>query len=242
MPPPSRGWRRSFSPSPSRNSPAAPANSHRRAARRRLARGSQNRRVRRQKFREAGLDTRIDVYKVWLNLPGEILVEATAPAGLKMRGPTREHVEGDPYQDDPRVVTPFNSGSPSGEVEAEVVYANYARPEDFRTLKQMGIDVRGKVVIARYGQNFRGVKALAAQENGAAALILYSDPIRRRILPWRPLSRRTLSPRHRRAARLGPVHLRVSRRPHHPRLCLHPRSSQSQRRAPQNAAVSPKFR
>jgi N-acetylated-alpha-linked acidic dipeptidase len=73
-------------------------------------------------------------------------------------------------------VTPFNSGSRSGEVEAEVVYANYARPEDFRKLEQMGIDVRGKVVIARYGQNFRGVKALTAQENGAVALLIYSDP------------------------------------------------------------------
>ena len=114
---------------------------------------------------------------MWLNLPREVLVEATAPAGLKMRGPTREHVEGDPYQDDPRVVTPFNGGSPSGEAEAEIVYANYARPEDFRKLKQMGIEVRGKIVIARYGQNFRGVKALAAQEAGAAALIIYSDPV-----------------------------------------------------------------
>lgn len=130
-----------------------------------------------KKFREAGLETRIDAYKVWFNLPKEILVEATAPAGLIMRGPSREHVEGDPYQDDPRVVMPFNSSSPSGEAEAELVYANYGRPEDFRRLKQMGIDVRGKVVIARYGQNFRGVKALAAQENGAVALIIYSDPI-----------------------------------------------------------------
>jgi N-acetylated-alpha-linked acidic dipeptidase len=130
-----------------------------------------------KKFREAGLDTRIDTYKVWLNLPREILVEATAPADLAMRGPSREHVEGDPFQDDPRIVTPFNGGSPSGEVEAELVYANYARPEDFRRLKQMGVDVRGKILIARYGQNFRGVKALAAQENGAAALIIYSDPM-----------------------------------------------------------------
>ena len=128
-----------------------------------------------RKFREAGLETRIDAYRVWLNLPREILVEATAPAGLKMRGPTREHVAGDPYQDDPRVVTPFNGGSPSGEVEAEVVYANYARPEDFRKLKQMGIEVRGKIVIARYGQKIRGVKALTAQKAGAAALIIYSD-------------------------------------------------------------------
>lgn len=129
------------------------------------------------KFREAGLETRIDAYKVWINQPREILVEATAPKGLTMRGPTREHVAGDPYQDDPRVVEPFNGGSPSGDVEADVVYANYGRPEDFRTLKKMGVDVRGKIVIARYGQNFRGVKALAAQENGAAGLILYSDPM-----------------------------------------------------------------
>ena len=129
-----------------------------------------------QKFREAGLETRIDSYAVWLNLPKQILVEATAPAGLKMRGPTREHVEGDPYQDDARVVMPFNGSSASGEVEAEVVYANYARPEDFRKLREMGVDVKGKIVIARYGQNFRGVKALTAQQAGAAALIIYSDP------------------------------------------------------------------
>jgi N-acetylated-alpha-linked acidic dipeptidase len=129
-----------------------------------------------QKFREAGLDTRIDAYKVWLNLPKQILVEATAPAGLKMRGPSREHVEGDPYQDDARVVMPFSGGSPSGEVEAEIVYANYGRPEDFRKLHEMGVDVRGKIVIARYGQNFRGVKALTAQEAGAVGLIVYSDP------------------------------------------------------------------
>jgi N-acetylated-alpha-linked acidic dipeptidase len=129
-----------------------------------------------RKFREAGLETRMDEYKVWLNLPREIVVEATAPEGLKMHGPNREYVEGDPYQDDPRVVTPFNGSSPSGDVEAEVVYANYGRPEDFRKLKQMGVDVHGKIVIARYGQNFRGVKALAAQEAGAAALLIYSDP------------------------------------------------------------------
>jgi N-acetylated-alpha-linked acidic dipeptidase len=129
------------------------------------------------KFREAGLETRIDEYKVWLNLPREILVEATAPANLQMHGPTRERVEGDTFQDDPRVVTPFCGSSPSGDVEAEVVYANYARPEDFSRLRQMGIDVRGRIVIARFGQNFRGVKALTAQEAGAAALIVYSDPI-----------------------------------------------------------------
>jgi N-acetylated-alpha-linked acidic dipeptidase len=71
---------------------------------------------------------------------------------------------------------PFNGGSPSGEVEAELVYVNYARPEDFRKLHEMGIDVHGKIAVARYGQNFRGVKALTAQEAGAVGLIIYSDP------------------------------------------------------------------
>src|SRR5579864_9493664 len=57
-----------------------------------------------QKFREAGLDTEIVEYKVWINYPAEISVDVTAPAGVQMHGPTREHVEDDPYQDDPRVV------------------------------------------------------------------------------------------------------------------------------------------
>src|SRR5205823_2555847 len=104
------------------------------------------------------------------------------------------HVDGDPYQDDPRVVTPFNGYSPSGDVEGDVVYANYGRPEDFKKLEQMNVDVRGKIVVARYGQNFRGVKAYVAQQHGAAALIIYSDPMDDGYFkgdpypkgPWRP--------------------------------------------------------
>ena len=97
-----------------------------------------------QKFRDAGLDTRIVEYRVWMNYPAEISVDVTAPAGVKMHGPTREQVDGDPYQTDPRVVTAYNGMSPSGDVEAEVVYANYGRPEDFQKLDQMKIDVPGK--------------------------------------------------------------------------------------------------
>jgi N-acetylated-alpha-linked acidic dipeptidase len=85
-------------------------------------------------------------------------------------------VEGDPYQDDPRVVMPFNGSSPSGDVEAEVIYANYGRPEDFKKLEDMKVDVRGKIVLVRYGENFRGVKSFVAEEHGAAAVIIYSDP------------------------------------------------------------------
>jgi N-acetylated-alpha-linked acidic dipeptidase len=129
-----------------------------------------------EKFRQAGLDTEIVEYKVWINYPSEISVDVTAPAGVEMHGPTREHVDGDAYQDDPRVVMPFNGMSPSGDVDAEVVYANYGTPEDFEKLDKLKVSVRDKIVLVRYGQNFRGVKEFIAQERGAAGVIIYSDP------------------------------------------------------------------
>ena len=170
-----------------------------------------------QKFRSAGLDTQIVEYKVWMNYPAEIRVDMTAPAGIEMHGPTRERVDGDPYQDDPRVVMPFNGMSPSGDAEAEVVYANYGTPEDFEKLEKLKIDVRGKIVLVRYGQNFRGVKVFVAQEHGAAGVIIYSDPAddgwRRGDKypegPWRPDTGC--------AARVGGIHVRVSRRSDHSR-------------------------
>src|SRR5215469_3014974 len=147
-----------------------------------------------QKFRDAGLETKIVEYKIWINYPKEISVDVTAPADVHMHGPAREHVDGDPYPDDPRVFTPFSGMSPSGDVEAEAVYANYGTPADFQKLADMKVAVRGKIVIARYGQNYRGVKAELAHEYGAAGLILYSDPAddgRQRGPvypngPWRP--------------------------------------------------------
>jgi N-acetylated-alpha-linked acidic dipeptidase len=130
-----------------------------------------------QKFKAAGLETSIVPFKVWLNLPVEMKVEATSADGKElMSGPTREHVEGDPFQDDPRVVMPFNGSSPSGDITADVVYANYGRPEDFAKLAEQGIDVKGKIVLVRYGNNFRGVKVYVAQQKGAAGVLIYSDP------------------------------------------------------------------
>ncbi len=147
-----------------------------------------------EKFRAAGLETEIVEYKVWMNYPEEISVDLTAPAGVEMHAPTRERVEGDPYDDDPRVVMPFSGMSPSGDAEGDVVYANYGTPEDFDKLEKLKIDVRGKIVLVRYGQNFRGVKVFVAQEHGAAGVIIYSDPFddgwRRGDKypdgPWRP--------------------------------------------------------
>jgi len=114
---------------------------------------------------------------VLLNQPKVVRVEAFDEAGRQlMTGPTREHVSGDPYQDDPRVVMPFNGSSGSGDVTGDVVYANYGRIEDFDLLAAQHIDLHGKIVICRYGANFRGVKVYIAQQRGAAGVLIYSDP------------------------------------------------------------------
>ncbi len=131
-----------------------------------------------QKFRAAGLETEIVPYRVLLNWPRVVKVEAYSADGKQlMAGPTREHVDsGDPYQDDPRVVMPFNGSSGSGDVTGEVVYANYGRLEDYNELAAQHIDLHGKIVIARYGGNFRGVKVYIAEQRGAAGVLIYSDP------------------------------------------------------------------
>lgn len=130
-----------------------------------------------QKFRAAGLETEIVPYRVLLNQPKVVRVEAWDAAGRQlMSGPTREHVTSDPGQDDPRVVMPFNGSSGSGDVTGEVVYANFGRLEDFNQLASMHIDLHGKIVLVRYGSNFRGVKVYLAEQRGAAGVLIYSDP------------------------------------------------------------------
>jgi len=130
-----------------------------------------------KKFKEAGLETKIVRYKAWMNLPEDVHFTASTADGKEIvKGPTKEHVEGDPFQDDPRVLPPFNGSAASGDVTGDVVYANYGRPEDFKQLKDMHIDLHGKIILVRYGENFRGVKVYIAQQEGAAGVIIYSDP------------------------------------------------------------------
>jgi len=134
------------------------------------------------KFKAAGLQTEIVPFKVWLNKPVKIEITAFDAAGKKlMSGPTPEHVDpiaygGDPFQDDPRILPAFNGSSPSGNVTAQVVYANYGTLADFKELDKLGISVKDKIVIVRYGANFRGVKVYIAQQRGAKGVLIYSDP------------------------------------------------------------------
>jgi N-acetylated-alpha-linked acidic dipeptidase len=149
-----------------------------------------------KRFREAGLETEIVEYRVWMNYPQDVSVDVTAPASVTMHGPSMEEVAGDTFQSDPRITPAFNGMSPSGDVEAEVVYANYGAPEDLERLEKAKVDVRGKIVLVRYGKNFRGVKAFVAQEHGAAGVLIYSDPAddgfkhgdAYPLGPWRPES------------------------------------------------------
>ncbi len=135
-----------------------------------------------EKFKAAGLQTEIVPYRVLLNKPVKILVEAFDEHGKKlMSGPTPEHVDpklygGDPFQDDPRVLPAFNGSSPSGDVTAEAIYVNYGALADFKKLAELGISVKDKIVIVRYGGNFRGVKAYIAQQYGAKGVLIFSDP------------------------------------------------------------------
>ena len=135
-----------------------------------------------EKFKAAGLHTDIQEFRVWINKPVKIEIEAFDAKGAKlMSGPTPEHVDpkaygGDAFQNDPRILPAFNGSSASGNVTADVVYANYGTLEDFKKLASLGISVKGKIVIVRYGENFRGVKAYIAQQYGAAGVLIYSDP------------------------------------------------------------------
>jgi len=135
------------------------------------------------KFRAAGLETEIVPYSVWMTTPLSIAVEAFDAQGRTLvSGPTREHVPAaangltDQYQDDPRIIPTFNGSSPNGDVTAPVVYANYGRIEDFRRLSELGISIKGRIVLVRYGGSFRGVKVYLAQRFGAAGVLIYSDP------------------------------------------------------------------
>lgn len=144
-----------------------------------------------RQFREAGLETEIVPYKVWMPYPTDVHVDVVAPKGVAMHGPSPEHAGG---EIDKRVIVAFNAYSAPADLEADVVYANYGRPEDFDTLAQMNVDVRGKIVLVRYGETYRGVKPYVAQQRGAAGVIIYSDPQQDGYFqgdvypkgPWRP--------------------------------------------------------
>jgi N-acetylated-alpha-linked acidic dipeptidase len=128
-----------------------------------------------KEFREAGLDAKIVEYRVLLPMPRKVKVDIVEP--YRRPGPTPEGGGSRGKDNDHSTIMPaFSAYSPSGDVTAPVVYANYGLPEDYKRLKQAGVEAAGKIVLVRYGRCYRGVKAYVAEQNHAAGLLLYSDP------------------------------------------------------------------
>ena len=129
----------------------------------------------RKGLESAGLKTEVHEFQVYLSTPRSISVELVAPTKepLNVREPTSPL---DPDSANPELVPAFVAYSASGEVQAPVVYVNYGLPPDYAKVEAAGIDVRGKIVMARYARSHRAVKIHTAQEHGAAAIIIYSDP------------------------------------------------------------------
>src|SRR5579862_2287212 len=149
----------------------------------------------RDQFRSFGFEAEIVSYSAWFPEAREISLDLTKPEAQRLGSPEQPY-EDDKATYDKRAVPGFSDYSPSGDVTAPVVYVNYGTQDDYRQLANLGIDVAGKVVIARYGVGYRGIKAKLAEEHKAAALILYSDPQEDGFAvgdpyprgPWRPMS------------------------------------------------------
>jgi len=150
----------------------------------------------RDQMRSFGLNSDLREYQVLLPLPRTpSIVELIAPRRERLQ--VREDVvPEDPSSFSKKIVPLFNGYGASGDLTAPLVYVNYGLPSDYEALKKAGVEVKGKIAIARYGNSFRGVKAKVAEDNGAIGLIIYSDPADDGYAqgevypkgPWRPNS------------------------------------------------------
>jgi N-acetylated-alpha-linked acidic dipeptidase len=146
------------------------------------------------KFKEWGLDAKIETFDVLFPTPKERVVELIEPTKFvpKLQEPT---VAADPTsnQHDEQLPT-YNAYSIDGDVTGPLVYVNYGIPEDYEKLDRLGISVKGAIVIARYGASWRGIKPKVAAEHGAVGCLIYSDPRNDGYFqgdvfpegPWRP--------------------------------------------------------
>lgn len=127
-------------------------------------------------FKSWGYETQIEQFKVLFPTPKTRVVELLEPekyqAQLSEPAIPEDRTSGQQSEQLPT----YNAYSTDGDVTGELVYVNYGVPKDYDELKLRGIDVKGKIVIARYGASWRGVKPKVAAEHGAIGCIIYSDP------------------------------------------------------------------
>jgi N-acetylated-alpha-linked acidic dipeptidase len=122
-----------------------------------------------------GLETEIRAYSVWMPHPISTRVWRVSPDPIELKlaeGPIAEDTTSHAFEQ----VLAFNGYGAPGDVRGEVVYVNYGLIEDYAQLDSMGVSVKGKIALARYGRSYRGIKAREAEKHGAAGLLIYSDP------------------------------------------------------------------
>jgi len=127
-------------------------------------------------FRENGWDTKIETYQVLFPTPITRVLEMKGSTNYKAQ--LKEYaVKEDATSNQVDQLPTYNCWSADGDVNAQLVFVNYGLPEDYETLAKYGIDVKGKIVIAKYGRSWRGIKPKVAQEHGAIGCLIYSDPM-----------------------------------------------------------------
>ena len=127
-------------------------------------------------FKSWGLDAQIETFDVLFPTPKERVLEMTAPTKFvaKLEEPA---VAADPTSNQKSEQLPtYNAYSINGDVIGKLVYVNYGLPRDYEELDRLGVSVKGAIVIARYGNSWRGIKPKVAYEHGAVGCIIYSDP------------------------------------------------------------------
>ena len=127
-------------------------------------------------FRSWGYDTAIERFDVLFPTPKTRVVELLAPERYTAKLAEPALQEDATSSQAGEMLPPFNAYSADGDVTGELVYVNYGVPADYEVLAQNGVDVKGKIVIARYGGSWRGIKPKVAAEHGALGCIIYSDP------------------------------------------------------------------
>ena len=123
-------------------------------------------------LREWGLETHIEEFEALLPTPQHRALEMVEPKSFRARL-TEPPVPGDKNSEDAGQVPPYNAYSGNGDVTAPLVYVNFGVPADYEYLDRQGISVKGKIVIARYGGSWRGIKPKVAAEHGAVGCIIY---------------------------------------------------------------------
>ncbi|MFM8913406.1 MAG: PA domain-containing protein, partial [Flammeovirgaceae bacterium] len=138
--------------------------------------GKANAEFMRDLFKSWGYDAEIETYYVLFPTPKTRLLElqGASPYKAKLEEPALKE-DGTSNQKSEQLPV-YNCWSPDGDVTGELVFVNYGVPDDYIQLERMGIDVKGKIVIAKYGGSWRGIKPKVAQEHGAIGCIIYSDP------------------------------------------------------------------